>query len=194
MFIAQSAAKAFSIAVGMVRPTVRPVQRNMPIDRMANWTIPGFLGQARVLTAFGAIPIELLRVNDPVRTVTGRILYVRRIQRVGLDDGFLGRHPEAQPIKIATDAFAQGYPEQDLYLSPGQELSVALGNAPAQRIRAGDIQGNSAVTSAPQEALVYYSIELSESAYVYVEGVPALILSTPSVQQDEDEYDEDFDA
>lgn len=193
MFIAQSAVKAISIAVGMVRPAARPLQRQLPTPRNAAWTVPGFLGQARVMTPFGALPIEVLRVNDPIRTVTGRILYVRRIQRVGLDDAFLERHPEAQPIKIATDAFAPGFPEQDVFLSPGQELSLAMGSMPMQRVRAGDIKGNRNVSCAPQEALVYYSIELSESAYVNVEGLPALILSTPSVQQDDEDYEEDYE-
>lgn len=198
MLIAQNAAKVFSIAVGMVRPPVRAAQRHLPIAQPAaqtpTWTLPGFLGQSRIMTAFGALPIEALRVNDPIRTVSGRILYVRRIQRVELGDGFLGRHPEAQPLRIASDAFAPGLPEQDVFLSPGQELSVAFGKSAAQSVRAGDIKGNAAVASAPQDALVYYSIELREAAHVYIEGMAVLIPATPSVQTDDEDYEEDYDA
>lgn len=190
MFIADSTVRAIAFAVGRSGPSVRAMQNHQPTTRAAAWAIPGFLGKVRVLTAFGALPIEALRVNDPIRTVTGRNLSVQRIKRIGLDDDFLVRHPEAHPIKIATGAFAHGFPEQDMLISPAQELTVALGNLPPQRMRAGDIKGNSSVVRAPQETLIYYSFELGEAAYVYVEGLPVLIPLSLSAQQDEEDQDE----
>jgi Hint domain len=100
-----------------VRPEVRPPQ---PID----WSLPGVVAKACVATAFGDLPIELLRPRDDVRTHSGATARIVAIDRLHLDQDFLSRSPRALPVRIPANSIGPGRPSNDLFVSPGQEISL----------------------------------------------------------------------
>ncbi|AML52578.1 Hint domain-containing protein [Falsihalocynthiibacter arcticus] len=86
------------------------------------WTIPGFGAGARVQTSFGFVPVEVLRIGDPIKTRTGRFLKVKYVDEIRLDRRFLLTHPEAQPITIPKDAFDTSVPGKNICVSGAQEV------------------------------------------------------------------------
>jgi hypothetical protein len=174
--------KANSRTSSLGRPPYR-----QPAAKAINWTLPGFMGKVRILTTFGAAPVECLRVNDPIRTTAGRTLLVKRIRQIALDRDFLIRHPEAQPILIPMKTFAEKFPEQDMLVSPRQEMTVEIEGVLHERLNAKDIIGFNSVVRAPHGLLTYYTFEMSEPGFVYAEGVPVFIPAIPPALYDEDE-------
>jgi hypothetical protein len=148
------------------------------------WTMPGFLAGTRITTTFGALPIEALRVPDPIRTTAGPARRLRWIGKIRLDSDFLFRHPEAQPIRIKANALGPERPERDLLVSPGQVFELVATDLPRHHMAAGSIRGHKDVFRAPQTALTYYVLEFDAPATVYVEGVPAFIPLRPQEPED----------
>ena len=178
----------------MARLTTQPPERPRtprPVQT-AKWTCPGFLGKTRILTDFGALPIEALRTNDPIVTGVGRVMRVRRIRKIGLDRHVLAQTPDAQPVRIMADAFGPGLPKQDMLLSPAQELTVRIQNFPPRRLRAGEIRGTGAVMRAPATALVYYAFELEEEAVAYAEGISFSVAARSTASTEDDGEDGAF--
>lgn len=175
MFMLNNVSNVPSNKTDLAEQSVGSTAYRQPASEAINWTFPGFLGNVRVLTDVGALPIDRLHVNDPIVTTTGRTLHVARISKIGLDRDFLIRHPEAQPILIPKDAFSRGFPKQDMLVSPGQEMTVPSGDLQNERVRASEIIGTNSVVRAPQGLLNYYVLELGEPAYIYAEGVPVFV-------------------
>lgn len=107
------AAHLGSTPVEEVEQSVRP---NRP------WSLPGFGAGARVVTAFGYVQVEALRLRDPVKTRDGRFLEVQHIDKVQLDRRFLLTHPDAQPIEIVKDRLAATIPNKTILLSGCQMI------------------------------------------------------------------------
>ena len=89
-------------AVASAQPVVSPDVANFPAIAR---NLSGFAGQARVATDFGDVPIEALRVGDYVRTFSGKMVCVRKIDQVNLDDDGMRTCPSVQPIRISANAF-----------------------------------------------------------------------------------------
>ncbi|RYF49748.1 MAG: hypothetical protein EOO38_07245 [Cytophagaceae bacterium] len=113
------AREAQEILKGTVGTFERPLQ---PVD----WYLSGTTGKSRVSTAFGDVPIEVLRRKDAVRTYFGATAEVQVVDQIHLDQDFLRRAPGALPIKIPANSIAPGKPANDLFISPGQEISLDL--------------------------------------------------------------------
>jgi hypothetical protein len=92
--------------------------------RVTNWDFPGFGPLTRVDTMSGPFPAQALRVGDRVRTRRGNFAEIRWVDRVVLDEEFLHKHPEAQPVLIPARSLGRGLPASDVVLSPGQKLSL----------------------------------------------------------------------
>lgn len=165
------------------------VSRRHPGEKRLDWSLPGFLGRTRIRTTFGEVPVEALRVNDPVVTTSGRVLLVRNIDRVSLDHEFLHRHPEAQPVRIIAHAFGLNLPEHDLIVSPGQDVTVASMNSVPGEMKAGEVRGNGSVIAATYGRLTYHIFDLGEPASVFAEGLQVTVPVKPQVVWDEDEED-----
>ena len=170
--------------------SVEPASKPRAVTNPVNWDIPGFLGKTRIRTSLGELPIGSLRVNDSVQTTSGRTLRIRRIDHINLDPNFLHCHPEAQPVNIMANAFGRGLPERDLVVSAGQELAFMMGALPRRLMKAGEISGNSSVVRAAHGALTYHVIEMDQPAYVFAEGVPALIPVKAPAEREEDDAEE----
>lgn len=102
----------------------RPVRREVQPLRAVDWYLPGIVGKSRVATAFGDLPIEVLRPRDAVRTYSGAVVEVRAVDKIHLDQEFLRNIPSALPIRIPADAIGPGRPKNDLLISRGQEISL----------------------------------------------------------------------
>jgi hypothetical protein len=162
-----------------------PVQST---PRAGRWTLPGFLAGTRIRTAFGELPVEALRANDPIVTTRGRVLTLQRIRRIGLDRGFLLGQPAAQPVCIPAGALGGGLPACDLVLSPGQMLLMAPMGQPARQVSAGQMIGNPQIAQVLRGCVTYFTLEFAEAAFVYAEGVAVLVPQRAVVEQeDEDE-------
>jgi hypothetical protein len=77
-----------------------------------------YLRDTHILTETGEVLVEDLKIGDIVVTPSGA---QRPVRGIGCRYFDLTRHPapeRVQPIRIRTDAFADGVPHRDLSLSP----------------------------------------------------------------------------
>ena len=143
-------------------------------DRTATplvWTVPGFVGTVRVSTAFGDVPLKLLRQHDPLRTVQGPIAKVAKVTAIHLDEDFLSANRDALPVLIPADLFGPGRPVVDVFVSPQQRINVSPGQFRQDFRLARDLEGRPGVMRVPQMTVSYYSFECTTPAAVLIEGL-----------------------
>lgn len=137
--------------------------------------LPGFSGKARVMTSFGALPIEALRHRDELRTSSGRIMRVMAIDKILLDADFLTLHPEATSIRVRAGALGRGLPQRDVVMSPRQKIVASnVASASAARV-VEDMRGLPGILPMPPDNAVYYRFHVGEPAMVQVEGMWVLV-------------------
>lgn len=150
-------------AVKTAVPSPKPV---------ALWDLPGFDGKARVMTSFGALPIEALRVRDELSLPNGRVLKVAWIDQIKLDSEFLRRHPDARPFLIGACAFGTDLPRRNFLVSPQQEIHLDRWPSAGPARRVADLEGRRDILRKSScEFIKYYIFHLGEPAEVSVEGV-----------------------
>lgn len=164
-----------NVTTGLVRPA-RPAKvsesgYDTPGQRAENWPLPGFGWNTRITTSFGDLPIQGLRLRDPVRTSHGNYLQVKWIDQIHLDEDFLLSCPDAQPIIIHAHSFGPGRPAATISLSPAQRLNVAPGQFGQDIRRARDIDSRHGVQRGTETTLSYYLFHCGEPAQVMVEGM-----------------------
>jgi VCBS repeat-containing protein len=128
-----------------------------------------FAAGTGIATPLGMVSVETLRVGDMVLTHGGATRPIRWIGRRFLD---LTRHsvPErAQPIRILADAFADGVPRRDLYLSPDHAVLIDGMLIPVRLLT----NGASIVPEVDCRAVSYFHIELDAHDVLLAEGLPA---------------------
>jgi hypothetical protein len=92
--------------------------------------IPGFGPLTPVETEYGPYPAQALRVRDRVRLRSGRFSPIVRVDRLLLDEAFLRRNEDAQPVLVLAGRLGCGLPKAPVLLSPGQKISVGPGSSP----------------------------------------------------------------
>lgn len=187
MHSSQTTCRSDSIGIGNAMAPAGQFPARATCTASGPWALWGLLGTTRIRTAFGELPIGLLRANDPIITGAGRILQPRRIDRFTLDRGFLLRHPEAQPIRILAGTLGPDLPQHDILVSPGQEMVLPCQADPPQRLRAGEMVESHFAEAVRLGVVTYYTIEFCEPAFVHVEGVPALMPVRQAVVDEDDE-------
>lgn len=135
------------------------------------WTLPGFVGTARIATAFGELPIKVLRQHDPLRTIQGPIAKVAKVNAIHLDEEFLSGNRDAMPVLIPAGMFGPGRPAVDVLVSPQQRINVSPGQFRQDFRLARDLEGRPGVMRVPQMTVSYYSFECTTPAAVLVEGL-----------------------
>ncbi len=155
-----------SLLDGLAPNAREDVEPDAPVE----WNLPGFLGKARVGTAFGDLPIEALRVRDDIRTATGALVRVEWIDKLHLDEDFLAKHPSAQPIRIPANAFGQGRPMTEMTVSPCQMLSPDA-HVASRFVSARDLCAQSRAHRVHSTGLTYYRFHCGAPATVRMEGV-----------------------
>jgi hypothetical protein len=142
-----------------------------PAPKPKIWDLPGFSGKSRVATSFGHLPIEGLRLRDPLRTISGKYLKVQWIDKIHLDPDFLSRHPEALPVKISKASLGQMTPNRDVLVSPEQVLRLPRHIGQMRDRTAHSIVGHGRVLYRPSGDFTYYLFHCGEPTSVSIDGL-----------------------
>lgn len=136
-----------------------------------DWTLPGLCWNARVTTSFGLLPVQVLRKFDPLRLDDGSIRRIDWVDKIQLDEGFLGAYPDAQPVLIRAGALGRGLPAEDMMVSPQQKIAVPTTNFTSEVRVARDLLGRPGILRRLQTLLTYYLFHCGQPAKVLAEGV-----------------------
>jgi hypothetical protein len=79
---------------------------------------------AMITTPRGQVAVENLRVGDLVITADNGLQAIRWIGRKRMTGARLQAFPELRPIRIRKDAFGDGLPERDTWVSPQHRMLV----------------------------------------------------------------------
>ncbi len=127
-----------------------------------------FCTGTRILTVRGDIAVEKLRIGDEVITKDGELMPIKWIGHRRLDTSRQPNPHAVQPIRIAEDAFSNGVPSRDLWLSPDHAIAHNGYLIPAKSLVNG-----ANITQVPQRHVTYYHIELAQHAILFAERLPA---------------------
>lgn len=154
-------------------PDTREKRRPAPAagDAGMTWDVPGILDKTRVLTNFGRVPAQLVRVGDMLRTRRGNFLPVLRVGVYRLDRDFLARHPDAVPVILRKGSMGRGAPGQDVFLSPAQRVAARAGRVVEGFTPAGRLSRCRGGFDATLGSIAYYQFHLSDEAEIDCEGV-----------------------
>jgi hypothetical protein len=122
----------------------------------------------RLLTARGDVAVEALAVGDHVITGAGD---PKPVTWIGHRRVNCARHPDPRrvwPVRVQADAFADGLPQRDLWLSPDHAVFVEEGLIPIRHL----INGTT-IRQVPTSHVTYYHVELQRHAVVFAEGLAA---------------------
>lgn len=133
--------------------------------------LTGLEARTRLSTSFGDVPAQLLRRNDPVRTLDGKFVRVVNVNAIRLDRDFLNYHRDATPVRILKDAFGPGRPAKDIVVAPDQPVGLGNGGADKRFRLARDLVGVPKVQRMFADGATYYQIKLEEPATVLCEKV-----------------------
>lgn len=159
----RSAVEPALIALGR-RPGVGPRTDEL-------WLLPGFCWNARVTTSFGDMPVQGLRLRDPLRGPQGDITPVAWVDEVHLDEDFLHYYPDSRPVVIRAGALGPGRPKADLTVSPAQRINVSPTPFGQDLRPARDLTGRPGVQRAASTGLTYYLFHCGRPTTVLVEGI-----------------------
>ena len=141
-------------AVAARAPT-EPRKISRPATKPLVWSLPGFGPMARITTSFGEVHAQTLRERDLVRTRSGEFKPIKWIDRIVLEEEFLKRHSDAQPILIRVGALGRGLPRQDILLSPRQTLAPLAGQFPGSAKVASDLLHKAGVFRKAESTITY---------------------------------------
>ena len=149
-----------------VAPTTAEVVSDVP---GITWNAPGFAPMTRVMTSFGAVYAQALREGDMVRTRSGQFERIQWLDRVSLDEDFMARNPDAQPILIRAGALGRGVPSEDVLLSPGQSVSPNEVGLIRKTVRARDLLGRPGILRKAETSICYTRFHMGTAADVLCE-------------------------
>lgn len=146
------------------------------------WRMPGFSGQSRIMTSFGALPIAALRRNDPIKTHAGRFLKVTWVDRIMFDHDFLEAHPEAQPVQIPMNVIGSGVPRCTTLISPAQRVQASVHHGRLKFRTASEAIGWNGVFRKPVACVTYYLFGCGEDCEVWIDGMWCQIPKSEGIQ------------
>lgn len=130
--------------------------------------VPCFARGTRIVMPSGEVAVEDLRIGDRVLTASGD---VRPIVWIGQRSVDCTRHPRTDlvhPVHIRPDAFAEGRPKRDLFLSPDHALFCDGALIPVHCLING-----ATILQEKTPSVHYFHIELDRHDIVLAEGLPA---------------------
>lgn len=126
-----------------------------------------YLPGTMILTPSGQVPVETLKIGDPLVTRFGGI---RKLKWIGIQryaGRFLAGNPDLIPVRIQAGALGDGLPLRDLYVSPGHSMLVE-----DTLLLAKDLMNGVTVTqNEPPELVEYYTLEFDTHDCVVAEGM-----------------------
>jgi hypothetical protein len=155
--------------------------------RSSTWNLPGFGPLTRIDTDYGHLPAQTLRVRDRVRLRSGRFCPILRIDRLLLDEAFIERNQDVQPVVIEAGRLGYGLPAEPVLLAPGQKLSDRQG-LPPSLCTARDLMRAGMAHRRPERFLTYIVFSFAEAGDVCCGGLWLRVEPhAPSVQDDEED-------
>ncbi len=136
--------------------------------RVGMGNVACFARGVRILTNRDEVAVEDLRVGDWVVTAAGASRPVRWIGHRRIN---ISRHPDPaamRPVRVGRDAFGEGKPHRDLWLSPGHNIA-----------HEGVLMPISALVNGVSVAVIdvdwieYWHVELDAHDVLLAEGLPA---------------------
>jgi hypothetical protein len=131
-------------------------------------TIPCYVEDTQIETKEGQKLVQDLVVGDLIKTVDGRYEPVIWIGSRRVVPAFQVKKDKAYPIRIVKDAFGEGLPSADLWLSPDHSLYVDGVMIPADKL----INGKT-IYQEERTQVTYFHVELPKHEVIYAEGLPA---------------------
>lgn len=149
-------------------------------EDLSHEAMPCFTEGARILTAFGDVPVEDLRTGDLIHTIDNGLQPIKWIGKRELGGARLHVEPQLLPVRICANAFGTGQPYTDILLSPGHRILLedALlkeGYSPEGLLAPIEalINGKTVRTEEEIRSVTYYHLLFEEHQIVYVEGFQA---------------------
>jgi len=130
--------------------------------------VPCFAAGTRIATPRGWIVVDSLCSGDEVVTVEGEVLPIIWAGHRYVD---CDTHPEPErvrPILIEADAFADGIPRRDVYLSPDHSVFAHGVLIPVKHL-----VNHTTIRRSEIRQVTYHHIELARHAVILAEGLPA---------------------
>lgn len=143
--------------------------------RAVAWSLPGFGPMTRISASFGEVHAQTLRQRDMVRTQTGQLAEIRKVDRVKLDAAFLEQVPDAYAVLIRAGALGGGLPKADVIVSPAQK--IAFGRMPRETEfrEAREFLGRPGIVRKPEEMMTYTVFSCAAPVTVRTEGIWARV-------------------
>jgi len=126
-----------------------------------------FCKGTRILTEGGEVAVEDLKVGDLAITASGKARPIRWLGRMILRVAANHKIEDISPVRIARDAFGEGLPVRDLYLSPGHCVAWNGVMIPVDVLKNGRT-----VAQELRESVEYWHVELDEHDVLLAEGLP----------------------
>ncbi|MBV6636892.1 MAG: Hint domain-containing protein [Mameliella sp.] len=130
-----------------------------------------FLAGTSITTPAGEVPVEALRIGDPVVTASGKTVPVKWIGHQTIRKTMFTR-PECAPVRISSGALGNGLPRNDLFLTSDHGLIIDGLVINAGALVNGDTIRFTALSEMPG-TFTYYHVETEAHDVVLANGVPA---------------------
>lgn len=115
------------------------------------------------------IEVETLAIGDMVVTASGAVRPVRWLGSRSYAGRFANANPALLPICFKADAFAEGVPSRDLWVSPAHAMFLDGVLVPASAL----VNGRSVVKAERVESIEYWHVELDSHDVLLAENTPA---------------------
>ncbi|WP_284944117.1 Hint domain-containing protein [Acidisoma cladoniae] len=119
-----------------------------------------------VLTPTGEVPIETLKIGDPLVTRFGGIQPIRWIGRQSYAARFVQTNRDQHPVRIAAGALGDRLPARDLFVSPDHSMLIGEVLILAKCL----VNGVTITQDAVPEEIHYYQIEFERHDCLIAEG------------------------
>lgn len=126
-----------------------------------------FRAGTHIETQRGLVTVEHLRIGELVRTHFGQATPVKWVGRRHINCRL---HPQPQkvwPVRVCADAFGDGQPFHDLWLSPDHAVFVNDVLIPIKHL----VNGIS-IEQVPLDEVTYYHVELPQHEVLLADGLP----------------------
>ena len=130
--------------------------------------LPCFLARTRIATDRGERAVEELRAGDRALTAAGEAKAIRWIGHRRLDCTSHPRPELVRPVRIRADAFGDGEPRRDLWLSPDHSVFREGVLIPIKYLLNG-----ATIVQERVDAVHYFHVELDGHDVLLAEGLPA---------------------
>jgi Hint domain/von Willebrand factor type D domain len=140
-------------------------QQTLTIDATV---LPCFAAGTLIATSRGDVRVELLQIDDLVQTQFGGMAPIKWIGHRRVDCSHHLKPCQVWPVCIRADAFDDGMPRQNLWLSPDHAIFVNDVLIPIKYL----INGTS-IEQMTRDEVTYYHIELPQHDVLLAEGMLA---------------------